>query len=197
MPIPLSSLASYATGVVDEDEDELLDQFAELPTDEVRALAAERWATCRSGSLALAFAERLAQRTAFLEAAIACARFALPARSTQEPALERSLHVAASCARGAATVEEARDAAKAAWSTVSRHVAGVDDDVGLAVMEACELVAGEPLDRGGTDPAYRAAWAWAWRRCGDGAARADVEEVDRQVHLELAVLVRSLVTITT
>src|SRR5436190_14451722 len=64
MRIPLSSLAVYAASVIDDDEDKLLDQFAGLSTDEVRALAAKRWATCRSGSLALAFAERLAPRSA-------------------------------------------------------------------------------------------------------------------------------------
>jgi hypothetical protein len=173
--------------MIDADDEALLDTLSTLTEADVRSVAASRWSTCRTGSLLLALLERLAPRDVFISAALACARHALPARSSPEPALAHALDDAATGG------EAARRAARSSYAVVSRQVAGVDDDVALAVSDACDLAAGDAFEYGGPDPAARSAWAWAWRRCGDGAARQDVEAMDEVIQRELAELVRSVV----
>lgn len=173
---------------MDAADEALLAALSEMSDDDVRALAAWRWSTCKTASLLLALLDRLAPREILVSAALACARHALPARSTPEPALAQALAAAAT------GPDAAQRAARAAYNHVSRQVAGVDDDVALAVAEACDLAAGDPYDGGSPDPAARAAWAWAWRRSGTGARRDAVESMDAQVQGELADVVRAVVS---
>lgn len=113
------------------------------------------WQACRNASLMLEVASRRAPRLDYVYALTEIVRAALPVHS--------SPRVFDDCLRvlDAADVSKAREAANWAWCMVSRRVAGVDDDVGLAVCEACELLGGAAFEINGPDPAYRAAWAWA------------------------------------
>lgn len=144
------------------------------------------WPRCPNASLMLAVLQRLGHPR-LVDAAIACARHALPARSTPSPVLVRSLAIIAA----PHTIEQARAAARDAHAIVSRHVAGIDDDIALAVGESCDLAAGDPFDLGGTDPAGRAAWALAWHRAGtsyESASRASLT-----ILAELADLIRIVI----
>jgi hypothetical protein len=159
---------------------------------ELRASCARLWGRCTSGSLLLGLAERLSARLDFLLAAAACARDALAARTFPLPVLEEAIEVAEACARGAATPEQAKVAAGRAWDHVSRLVAGVDDGVGMAVVEACDLAAGDRFDYGGPDPAFRSAGVWAERRQG-APGTAAFQQAFREHQVVLAGVVRRVI----
>jgi hypothetical protein len=159
---------------------ELVGQDELTHTDEVSTILSLHWDACRNASVLLALADRLALRGDFLAAAIACAHRGVQARSARAPALQRALAVAESITRG--EPGDARAAGHDAYSTVSRNVAGPDDDIGLAVSELCELCAGERYELFSTDPAFRVAWALQ--------ALADGRDAYQAAQRELADIVR-------
>jgi len=159
---------------------------------DARDLLAMHWAACRNGSLLLALAERFAPRERFLAAAVAVARRATAVRSRPDRGLDEALAVADACVRGEPSLPWR--GASLAHATLSPAVAGIDDDVGLAVTEACELCAGEPFDSV-TDPASRAASAIGGRRAQPPGDRAAIERAARDAQAELADIVRAHVSI--
>jgi hypothetical protein len=146
----------------------------------VRAGVRTHWSGCTSASLLLALAERMAPRRDYLLALAACARDALPLRSAPAPELASAIDVVEKCARGEATPQDARDAAGRAYNAVSRLVAGVDDEVGMATVEACDLAAGDRFEPYGPDPAFRAAWALGQRDGRTAAHQARLADLVRR-----------------
>jgi hypothetical protein len=171
------------------DDDDITDESTRRVNEAVRIGAPidlADWQACRNASLMLEVASRRCTRGDYLRAVAACARAALQARS-KPAALERPLAVVESCAAGEASQKDARDAANAAYGFVSRRVAGVDDDVAMAVTEACDLAGGDDFVPYGPDPASKAAWAWACRSTDDRTAR---DRIYREQQAKLADLVR-------
>jgi hypothetical protein len=186
------------------DDDQVLDEatralnhlLGRLETGEAatdaRELLAMHGAACRNGSLLLALAERFAPRDRFLAAAVACARRATAVRSRPERALDEALALADACVRGESSLPWR--GASLAHATLSPAVAGIDDDVGLAVTEACELCAGDPFELSVTDPASRAASASGGRRAQPPGNRAAIDRATRDAQAELADVVRAHVS---